>query len=64
MTVPMSSVRNLYVYDIGSTSMRVRWEPVNGATGYLLTYEPVNATVPATEKEVREFVFTSCTLPK
>lgn len=44
--------------------MRVRWEPLNGATGYLLTYEPVNATVPTTEKEVREFVFTSCTLPK
>lgn len=44
--------------------MRVRWEPLNGATGYLLTYEPVNATVPATEKEVRELVFATCTLPK
>lgn len=64
LTVPISSVRNLNVYDIGSTSMRVRWEPLNGATGYLLTYDPVNATVPTTEKEVREFVFTSCTLPK
>lgn len=64
LTVPISSVRNLNVYDIGSTSMRVRWEPLNGATGYLLTYEPANATVPTTEKEVREFVITSCTLPK
>ncbi|OXB61233.1 hypothetical protein ASZ78_006533, partial [Callipepla squamata] len=53
ITYPLSSVRNLNVYDIGSTSMRVRWEPVNGATGYLLTYEPVNATVPTTEKEMR-----------
>lgn len=44
--------------------MRVRWEPLNGATGYLLTYEPVNATVPATEKEVREFLFATCSLPK
>lgn len=62
MTDPLSSVRNLNVYDIGSTSMRVRWEPVNGATGYLLTYEPVNATVPVAEKEVREFDFSSCAL--
>ncbi|KFP75574.1 Collagen alpha-1(XII) chain, partial [Acanthisitta chloris] len=52
-TLPISSVRNLNVYDIGSTYMRVRWEPLNGATGYLLTYEPVNATVPTTEKEMR-----------
>lgn len=44
--------------------MRVRWEPLSGATGYLLTYEPVNATVPSTEKEVREFVFTSPTKNK
>lgn len=64
LTVPISSVRNLNVYDIGSTYMRVRWEPLNGATGYLLTYEPVNATVPVAEKEVREFVFATCTLPK
>ncbi|NXR03105.1 COCA1 protein, partial [Sagittarius serpentarius] len=35
-TLPVSSVRNLNIYDIGSTSMRVRWEPLNGATGYLL----------------------------
>ncbi|XP_009571425.1 PREDICTED: collagen alpha-1(XII) chain-like, partial [Fulmarus glacialis] len=52
-TLPISSVRNLNVYDIGSTSMQVRWEPLNGATGYLLTYEPVNATVPTAEKEMR-----------
>lgn len=64
LTVPISSVRNLNVYDIGSTSMRVRWEPLNGATGYLLTYEPANATVPTTEKEVRELIFTTCSLQK
>lgn len=51
-TVTIPSVRNLNAYDITSTTMRVRWEPVNGATGYLLLYEPVNATIPTTEKEV------------
>lgn len=33
--------------------MRARWEAASGATGYLLLYEPVNATVSSTEKEVR-----------
>ncbi|XP_062981009.1 collagen alpha-1(XII) chain isoform X2 [Elgaria multicarinata webbii] len=52
-TLPIPSVRNLNAYDITSTSMRVRWEPVDGATGYVLLYDPVNATIPATEKEMR-----------
>lgn len=50
--MPIPSVRNLNAYDITSTTMRVRWEPVSGATGYVLLYEPVNATIPATEKQV------------
>uniref|UniRef100_A0A8D0HQC1 Collagen type XII alpha 1 chain n=1 Tax=Sphenodon punctatus TaxID=8508 RepID=A0A8D0HQC1_SPHPU len=52
-TLAIPSIRNLNAYDIGSTSMRVRWEPLTGATGYLLLYEPVNATIPTTEKEMR-----------
>ncbi|XP_075454120.1 collagen alpha-1(XII) chain isoform X2 [Ascaphus truei] len=52
-TLPIPSVRNLNIYDIGTTKMRVKWEAASGATGYLLLYEPVNATVPATEKEMR-----------
>ncbi|CAI5769701.1 collagen alpha-1(XII) chain isoform X1 [Podarcis lilfordi] len=52
-TLPIPSVRNLNAYDITSTTMRVRWEPVSGATGYVLLYEPVNATIPATEKQMR-----------
>lgn len=52
-TVPIPSVRNLNIYNIGTTTMRARWEAASGATGYLLLYEPVNATVPSTEKEVR-----------
>uniref|UniRef100_K7FGW4 Collagen alpha-1(XII) chain n=1 Tax=Pelodiscus sinensis TaxID=13735 RepID=K7FGW4_PELSI len=52
-TLPITAIRSLNAYDIGSTSMRVRWEPVNGASGYRLLYEPLNATIPAVEKEMR-----------
>ncbi|CAJ0946844.1 unnamed protein product [Ranitomeya imitator] len=52
-TLPIPTIRNLNIYDIGTTTMRVRWEAAQGATGYQLLYEPVNATVPSTEKEVR-----------
>uniref|UniRef100_A0A670YK30 Collagen type XII alpha 1 chain n=1 Tax=Pseudonaja textilis TaxID=8673 RepID=A0A670YK30_PSETE len=52
-TLPVPAVRNLNAYDVTSRTMRVRWEPVKGATGYVLLYEPVNATIPATEKEMR-----------
>lgn len=40
------------VYDEGVTTMRVRWEAVQGATGYLLLYRSVNASEPQEEKEV------------
>ncbi|XP_077162695.1 collagen alpha-1(XII) chain isoform X2 [Paroedura picta] len=52
-TLAIPSVRNLNAYDITSTTMRARWEPLDGATGYLLLYDAVNATVPTTEKEIR-----------
>lgn len=56
-TVAIPSVRNLNTYDITSTTMRVRWEPLDGATGYLLLYDAVNATVPTAEKEVWNAAF-------
>lgn len=49
MPVPVVS---LNIYDIGSTTMHVQWQPVGGATGYTVTYEPINATVPTKPKEV------------
>ncbi|XP_069462362.1 collagen alpha-1(XII) chain isoform X2 [Ambystoma mexicanum] len=52
-TLPIPSVRNMNIYDIGTTTMRVKWEAAAGASGYQLLYEPVNATIPATEKEMR-----------
>ena len=50
-TVPVPVV-SLNIYDIGSTTMHVQWQPVGGATGYTVTYEPINATVPTKPKEV------------
>ncbi|XP_078504196.1 collagen alpha-1(XII) chain isoform X2 [Lissotriton helveticus] len=52
-TLPIPSVRNMNLYDVGTTTMRVKWEAAAGATGYQLLYEPVNATIPTTEKEMR-----------
>uniref|UniRef100_A0A8C5R881 Collagen alpha-1(XII) chain n=1 Tax=Leptobrachium leishanense TaxID=445787 RepID=A0A8C5R881_9ANUR len=52
-TLPIPSLKNLNTYDVGTTTMRVKWDRVNGATGYLLLYDPVNATVPTAEKEMR-----------
>lgn len=51
--VPLAAVESMRVYDEAITSMRVRWELVKGASGYLLKYIAINATVPTVEKEVR-----------
>lgn len=49
MPVPVVS---LNIYDVGPTTMHVQWQSVGGATGYTLSYEPINATEPAKPKEV------------
>lgn len=40
------------VYDEHTTTMRVRWEEVDRATGYILRYDAINATQPTVEQEV------------
>ena len=50
--MPVSSVRSMTIYDAQTTSLRVRWEKVQGATGYLLLYNAINATQPTSEQEV------------
>lgn len=50
MPVPVVS---LNIYDVGSTTMHVQWQPVGGATGYTVTFEPINATEPTKPKEMR-----------
>ncbi|KAL0969281.1 hypothetical protein UPYG_G00224980 [Umbra pygmaea] len=52
-TLPISAVRKMNIYDERQTTMRVRWEEVVAATGYLLLYRPLNSTGPKVEKEMR-----------
>ncbi|XP_056260514.1 collagen alpha-1(XII) chain isoform X3 [Seriola aureovittata] len=52
-TLPLSAVRNMNVYDETLSTMRVRWEEADGATGYMLLYKAINATEPQLEKEMR-----------
>lgn len=53
LLVPLSAARNMDVYDETSTTMRVRWEGAEGATGYMLLYRSINASEPQLEKEVK-----------
>ncbi|XP_041667909.1 collagen alpha-1(XII) chain isoform X2 [Cheilinus undulatus] len=52
-TLPLTAVRDMTIYDEQTTTMRVRWEGVQGATGYMLLYSAINATEPTVEQEVR-----------
>uniref|UniRef100_A0A8C8G1W4 Collagen alpha-1(XII) chain n=1 Tax=Oncorhynchus tshawytscha TaxID=74940 RepID=A0A8C8G1W4_ONCTS len=52
-TLPLPGVIKLTVYDETMTTFKVRWEKAEGATGYMLLYRAINATVPTVEKEVR-----------
>ncbi|KAF7690441.1 hypothetical protein HF521_012245 [Silurus meridionalis] len=52
-TLPLDAVKSMTVYDEDITSMRVRWETVVGASGYMLKYSAINATVNTEEKEMR-----------
>jgi len=51
--VPLSAVRNMNIYKVRSTTMNVRWDAANGATGYMLLYNALNATEPSEQQEVR-----------
>ncbi|TSO25219.1 Collagen alpha-1(XII) chain [Bagarius yarrelli] len=52
ITLPLTNKRRLIIYKVGSTTMNVKWEKVEGATGYKLQYSSVNATAPI-KKEMR-----------
>uniref|UniRef100_A0A3Q4H193 Collagen, type XII, alpha 1b n=1 Tax=Neolamprologus brichardi TaxID=32507 RepID=A0A3Q4H193_NEOBR len=53
-TLPLYTVKNMNVYDETSVSMRVSWDGVVGATGYMLLYNSINASEPQLESEVHE----------
>uniref|UniRef100_A0A8C2CNU3 Collagen alpha-1(XII) chain n=1 Tax=Cyprinus carpio TaxID=7962 RepID=A0A8C2CNU3_CYPCA len=52
-TLPLPAVTSMTVYDEAITSMRVRWELVSGASGYLLNYNTINASMPSGKIELR-----------
>ncbi|XP_041832449.1 collagen alpha-1(XII) chain isoform X2 [Melanotaenia boesemani] len=52
-TLPLAAVRNMKVYDEALSSMRVSWDAVVGATGYMLLYRSINATEPQLDQEIR-----------
>uniref|UniRef100_A0A8C1SYA7 Collagen alpha-1(XII) chain n=1 Tax=Cyprinus carpio TaxID=7962 RepID=A0A8C1SYA7_CYPCA len=52
-TLPLSAVRNMNIYKERSTTMNVRWDAAEGATGYMLLYSALNGTEPSVEQEMR-----------
>ncbi|KAF7652876.1 hypothetical protein LDENG_00091150, partial [Lucifuga dentata] len=52
-TLPLAAVKNMSVHDETMTTMRVKWEPAIGASGYMLLYKSINGSEPQLENEVR-----------
>ncbi|KAM9466860.1 collagen alpha-1(XII) chain isoform 2-T2 [Clarias gariepinus] len=52
-TLALNTQRSLIIYEVASTTMRVKWVKTEGATGYKLQYSAINATESTTRKEMR-----------
>ncbi|XP_034531147.1 collagen alpha-1(XII) chain [Notolabrus celidotus] len=52
-TLPLAAVRSMDIFDEQTTTMRVRWERAQGASGYMLLYSAINASQPTTDQEIR-----------
>lgn len=50
--MPLPAVSSINVYDETLSTMRVRWQPVGGASGYIVLYQSINGTEPQLDKEV------------
>ncbi|XP_052001055.1 collagen alpha-1(XII) chain isoform X3 [Xyrauchen texanus] len=52
-TLPFGAVMSMNIYKVRSTTMNVRWDAAEGATGYMVVYSALNATEPSRKKEMR-----------
>lgn len=53
LSVALPGVKDIKVYDETPTTMKVTWDEVGGATGYMLLYRALNAGESEPEKEVK-----------
>lgn len=49
----LPGVKDIKVYDETPTTMKVTWDEVGGATGYMLLYKALDAAESEPEKEVK-----------
>ncbi|CAL8314936.1 unnamed protein product [Merluccius merluccius] len=52
-TLPLPGVRDLSVLDETTTTLRVRWRRVDGASEYMLLYRALNSSEPGRDQELR-----------
>lgn len=58
MALPV--VSSLELYDVTHSTMRARWRPTEGASGYMLVYAPISRdSAEETEVKNSEFIYTS-----